>query len=746
MIVKKKLKIITYMTLFSLALSACGDIKKKPAPELLEPVTITESFRPVEYGDVGEINVENGIIVPEEQCYFWTTPVYIKEIVVDIGQYVNEGDVLAYADTEQASYVLTNLQNELANINANYEQDQAIYELKHKELEYVLQGAKERGLVDEIAKSETNLEILEENNRYDKMLHDYRVRQKNTSISKQAEIVSDGKLVAKKPGYVSYIKDLSENGYATSSDNIVVVADYNNAYIEAPNIELSEQNMNLLKGYNRFYTEISGVRYDLTEIKYAPEELVATENKSMYPYMRFNIEDKSKLPEIGSSVPIFFSKDVIEDVLIVGNDSVFDDEQGKFVYVKDGDNKEIRHVELGKKGENYSEIISGLSEGELVYYSSGALLPEQYEERVVKGTEYSISSGTKSYTRKESVVNSYFSECEGIITELTISPGFTVNKGDLLCTIKTNDGSARLAEMANNITNLKQNNEKTIKQLDEQIDNLEKILAAIDEVPSGETEATPTDATPTDATNEDSDPYLYNELELQVKQLRCMKQKENINFSYRLNLMQTEYNKVSCNNDGKGYVNIYAKTDGIVSDISISKGKLIKVDQYMFNILDPDSEKLAMKLGDSGIRLNQKVKFVFDDDENIYYTGRVIGMTKSDKPYVTTDGDDIYVTKSNSYKDYVYYYVEVDDEAYANINTAYTAKYSVKTINDAVVVDAPMVTEEKVEKETYYYLWRVVDGILVKQYVDIIQEMTPVNKYCIVSGLKIGDILAVESE
>ena len=34
-----------------------------------------------------------------------------------------------------------------------------------------------------------------------------------------------------------------------------------------------------------------------------------------------------------------------------GNDSVFDDEQGKFVYVKDGDNKEIRHVELGKKGE-----------------------------------------------------------------------------------------------------------------------------------------------------------------------------------------------------------------------------------------------------------------------------------------------------------------------------------------------------------------------------------------------------------
>lgn len=741
MIDKKKLKFITYMTLFSFALCACGDSKKNPVPELLEPVTITESFRPVEYGDVGEIKIENGIIVPEEQCYFWTTPVYIKEIMVDIGQYVNEGDVLAYADIEQASYVLTNLQNELANINANYEQDEAIYELKHKELEYVLQGAKERGLVDGIAKAETDLEILEENNRYDKMLHDYRVGQKNKSISKQAEIVADGKLVAKKSGYVSYIKDLSENSYATSSDNVVVVADYNNAYIEAPNIELSEQNTNLLKDYNRYYTEISGVRYDLTEIKYAPEELVATENKSMYPYMRFNIEDTSKLPEIGSSVPIFYSKDVVENVLIIGNDSIYDDEQGKYVYIKDGDKKNIRYVELGKKGENYSQVISGLSEGELVYYSSGALLPEQYEESVIQGTEYSISLETKSYTHKKSVVNSYFSECEGIITELTINPGFTVSKGDLLCTIRTNDGSARLAEMANNMTNLKQNNERTIKQFDEQIDDLEKIMAAINEVPPVEM-----DATPSDATQADSDPYLYNELELQVKQLRCMKQKENINFAYQLNLMQSEYNKVSCNNDGQGYINIYAKTDGIVSDISVSKGKLIKVDQYLFNIFDPNSEKLALKLGDSSLRLNQSVKFVFDDDENVYYTGRVIGMTKSDKPYITTDGEEIYVTKSNSYQNYVYYYVEVDDEAYANINTAYTAKYSVKTINDAVVVDAPMVTEEKVEKNTYYYLWRIVDGVLVKQYVDIIHENTPVNKYCIVSGLKIGDTLAVESE
>ena len=87
--------------LCSVSLVACGT-KYADAPALLEPVSGTESYREVSVGDVGALKIAYGSIVPTEHAVFWTTQVNVAEVLVDVGDYVEAGQVVATADLEAA--------------------------------------------------------------------------------------------------------------------------------------------------------------------------------------------------------------------------------------------------------------------------------------------------------------------------------------------------------------------------------------------------------------------------------------------------------------------------------------------------------------------------------------------------------------------------------------------------------------------------------------------------------------------
>ena len=87
--------------LCAVSLVACGT-KYADAPALLEPVSGTESYRKVSVGDVGDLKIAYGSIVPTEHAVFWTTQVSVAEVLVDVGDYVEAGQVVATADLEAA--------------------------------------------------------------------------------------------------------------------------------------------------------------------------------------------------------------------------------------------------------------------------------------------------------------------------------------------------------------------------------------------------------------------------------------------------------------------------------------------------------------------------------------------------------------------------------------------------------------------------------------------------------------------
>ena len=53
-----------------LCVTSCGK-KPEKAPELLDPVSTNEAYRPVSKGDVGKKIIKNGSVVPTDYCYFY---------------------------------------------------------------------------------------------------------------------------------------------------------------------------------------------------------------------------------------------------------------------------------------------------------------------------------------------------------------------------------------------------------------------------------------------------------------------------------------------------------------------------------------------------------------------------------------------------------------------------------------------------------------------------------------------------
>ncbi len=768
--IKKK---ITYL-LCGLMIFATGCGSSVPeAPELNKPVAVNESYRPVEKGDVGDIKIYSGAIVPTDYCHFYTTSIKIAEVKVTVGDYVEAGTVLAEADIEATAQAVTSI-NSQKSLNAKvWEINCKIYEQNKKELDYKLKGAKELNDADMVSQLETNIAVLNENHSFDEIFYNHQQNALDKQLAEYAKIQGNSSLVASHSGYVTYIKDLADSDMVNGCENIVIISDYNDCYIEVLGIDKSEK---LEKNYPVIYTEVGGEKYNLKEYEYLPEELHLAQSRSLSPTLRLKYESDGKELVPGTNLPVFFQKTITEDVLVVGNDSLYQDEKGDFVYVKNGEGKEIRYVELGDKDTFYAEVVSGLSEGEMVYYTSDSVLPESYQEYVVEYSDFKLTDKSDFYTIKDTTTKKFYSEYEGQIEAVYVNQGQEVSVGEPICVIRTNEGSAALTQMYNNIINFKAAHEENVKAFDDSIaakeDEIEaayiarqaannQAAAAPEDNPGGDVApATPTDAvshsTPTDAVPdaipeatpgdavEVPSPYLYEELNCQLEVIKLNKELEQVNYLHQLTAMESEYNKVSCNNDGNGAINIYAKTSGKVSNPNLKMGKNIKQGDRLFNVEIPADSIVELRSEDA-LQINQQVEFVKGDST---YKGTVVGVNGNDKSLYFTEIDNTVYISTNSGQS-ARYFVKMDNKGFYDLKNDYMAKYAKSEIKEAIVIPGHMVYQETKVKSgvgnvTYNYVWKLVDGELVKQYVQCTGSVGSKDDVCILSGVNQGDILAQE--
>lgn len=738
-------KIISYISLIvvmSMCLVGCGK-KEEDVPELIEPVVTNSSYRPVSYGDIGKQVIKTASVVPTEYCYFYNSNVSISKLYVNVGDYVEAGTVLAEADSEEIDSGMEDISETLSQKRAVHEINQKIFNESQSELDWKIKACEEVGDEDGAAEYRLEKATAAENNRYDNMLYEYQINKTQKDYDEQSELQENGMLTADHSGYVTYVKSIVEENGVSGGENVVIISDATEPYIEITGEQVKRGAYDVFKN---MYTVIDGKRYEIETYDYTNQELAVAQSMSSIPDVRFKLKDGNKsLLKAGSTLSLYFTTSEITNVLIIGNDSLYEENGKTFVYVKtENDDKERRDITIGESDDNYTQVVDGLKEGELVYYLSDSIMPANYVEYEVSLDNFTKSGTSKKFSMEDRNMVMYSAPCEGYFNTFDLVEGQEIKKGDLLFSIDSGGGSAAVKEIDMQIAEENSSYNETIAEYDGQIQTLSK---QISEWRSGKLPGKT--ASPGDA--EENTLYMAEQLTCQKQIASYNKQIATINHNANIASLNKQREKLNKNNDGSGNISVYAEQDGVVKSVAVSADVKLEEGQNIVSVGSEENVIMALSLtdddGNSGsLKFNQTVMIINNNDDSIKFQGKCIGTTaNSSRVYITTDKDgEVHVTKSSGTED-TKYFIEVENEKFYERPKTYFVKYAKESLDNVVTIPANMIYHEveKTSGREYDYVWKVMDGQLVKQYITIGSGDS--SQKTILSGLNSGDVIAKET-
>ncbi len=755
--INRKISYIKYIScILTMALLLCGCGKVAEIPELIDPVSSTQAFRPVERRVIGDPKILVGQVVLQEYCHFFKKSATIKQFNCDIGQYVNEGDILAYADVEKLQEELTETQAALALCVAEHEVKQPILEYTVNSLLSQRSACEYLEDTDGAAKITTQINIQKENHTYDEELYNFMVESYNEEITELQELIQDGTLKAKKSGYVTYIKNTAAGNVASVKENVVIISDYTDTHIEVPNVTTKDYKY---KKFDIKYAIINGEKVDISEFEYSNQELVYAKAQDSYPNIRFK-PTKEIVQNPGDTVLLYFLQTNRTDVLTVGRDSTNSDENGTYVYVQGADgNLEKKYFESGTSDSHYMEVKSGLEEGELVLYVQESATPSNYEPYTVTLQDYVQTVAAKRYESAATINTAYFTPCDGKVDDVLVSTDDEVKKGDALLVIDSGGGTAELTAAENDIKHLEKDYTKQCKDLDKQMGALtEQSLRYITTIEMAETD----DGGSTMSEEEiDAIQCQRGSLANEVKILAQQKELARLEYEDSLRKLTNTYNKLQKNNNGAGKITIVAEDDGVVGKINVKKGTVVKLNgdnSLLFSCSKQSNDKISITVSkNSDINatagaINIGSKVVLKGEDKNYDAVCIGSMHNNNKNYAFTEGDKVYVTScicdEREINNYVFSVSESDFFTDYTPLSGYEAEVKMLNIPQMIVILGNMVYSEvaKLSEEKHYYVWKIENDELVKQYITTGTDygIGNNNEVVVLTGLSKDDVLAKE--
>lgn len=725
---------------FVMLIGGCGSKKTETIPDLEEPAASNASYQQVTYGNIGTTNVLLGTAVPKEYGQAYEANVMVTKILVEPGDMVEKGDVLAYADVDEASASREAKQQELSHENTVYELNQKINQMQQDKLanQQKQQDTAENNIQEEDNMQESATEnntqeteaeditsqiaVLQENGRYDTKLHEYRVQKLNEEIAALDDLIADGTLKANHSGEVVYTKSLTVSRNAGTGENVVVVADTEDLEIKLKDVTV--QNYKYKDVLEKYILQ-SGERVPVTEREYSTDELVLAKINNNYPNVLIEKPEGVEL-KAGELYPIYFEEKRAEHVLLVGNNSLYQEDGENYVYVGTGDDtREKRKVTTGVSDDHNTQIVEGLEEGEAVYYETMERMPSDYTEYMVERSDFQVENHGLKYGRADKNARVYLTEKEGVLVEIAVEKDAEVKKGDLLYIIDTGEGKAAITEAANAIETENTTYQKQQADYDAQLIELQN------------------------ATDSVSD-YDRQIITLQ-------KEVAEADHSYTLQQLQAAYDTLSRGNDGTGKLSVYADEDGQVSKITVWEGDTVEAGDEILKMKGEASDLLLVQM------VSSKSVTVYTDD--IAEAGEPVSITSGDTTYTGTcvgfaagsnnlDEGCLYIDENGAHYtfqttsgyDTPAFYVRMNDEIVDDMGNGESVDFPYISMEDVIVLPAGMIYEEKDAMhpdKVSYFVWKIEGDHLVKQYVLLDDTLTG-NGKVVLFGIESGDVLARE--
>lgn len=703
----------------------CGKMTESSIPELEEPVALNEAYRPVEYAAIGSVQVLMATAVPRDYCNYYSANVNISQIYVEPGDTVNAGDVLAVCDVDEAKKQLQECQAALAHENETYEISAQISDTQIKMWE------------NQAAQQDNNKQIAteQENQRYDKQLHEYRVQKINEQIALYQQLVDDGTLKAAHSGLVTYTKKLTEGRSAAAYENIVIVSDTDDLVLDIKDTAINEYKYS---DYDKKYVIVDGEKYDVTESQYTSEVLVLSKINNRYPDVCVESREKPSLTA-GQMYPVYFEKTKANQVLVVGKDSIYKDGDTRYVYVKNNEGgREKRIITTGESDENYTQVTEGLKEGELVYYNSTDQVPTKYSKYTVTRSDFDIANYGVQYSRSDAGTITETCDYEGQIVSVNVKQDDTVEKGMLLYVVDTGEGKAAITEAKNAIDSENEFYAQKIADYNKQIKDLSEENNRQDEKPDTA--------------------YDEQQLKLNLQLLDLQKKLAGADHTYQLSRLQSEYDSISAGNDGKGNISVYAKNDGKVSKVSVKAGDNVEEGSDILQITGNSTDVLLVQVKESNsykvykdniADVGERVSLELDGT-TIY--GSCIGFAgygrEAQKGYVNQDDKGVHITgNTDSGYGNAAFYIKLDNGIPDDLTGASAVKFSYVSFKKVVVVPTSIIHKQvnPMDKDDIsYYVWKIDGDSVVKQQV-ILSDYTSGSNTLVLYGIDEGDEICLAS-
>lgn len=725
----------------SFVAGGCGKMTESSIPKLEEPVALNEAYRPVEYGTIGSMQVLMATAVPRDYCNYYSANVNISQIYVEPGDTVNAGDVLAVCDVDEAKKQLQECKDALAHENETYEISAQISDTQIKLWE------------SQAAEQENNTLIAteQENERYDKQLHEYRVQKINEQMALYQQIVDDGTLKAAHSGLVTYTKKLTGGRSAAAYENIVIVSDTDDLVLDIKDTAINEYKYS---DYDKKYVIVDGEKYDVTESQYTSEVLVLSKINNRYPDVCVESREKPFLTA-GQMYPVYFEKTKADHTLVVGKDSVYKDGDTRYVYVKnDEGGREKRIITTGESDENYTQVTEGLKEGELVYYNSTDQVPTKYSKYTVTRSDFDIANYGVSCSRSDAGTITETCDYEGQIVSVNVKQDDTVEKGMLLYVVDTGEGKAAITEAKNAIDSENESYAQKIADYNKQIKELSEESNSADydkQVKDLYEENNRQDEKPDTA-------YDEQQLKLNLQLLDLQKKLAGADHTYQLSRLQSAYDSISAGNDGKGNISVYAKNDGKVSKVSVKAGDNVEEGADILQITGNSTDVLLVQVKDSNsykvykdniADVGERVSLELDGT-TIY--GSCIGFAgygrEAQKGYINQDDKGVHITgNTDSGYGNAAFYIKLDNGIPDDLTRASAVKFSYVSFKKVVVVPTSIIHKQvnPMDKDDIsYYVWKIDGDSVVKQPV-ILSDYTSGSDTLVLYGIDEGDEICLAS-
>lgn len=351
------------------SLAGCGGQKQQyEVPELLEPVKVQMDTVTAQIGDLYNISVYDGEVVPFVEELSFPADGYLEEITVIPGDYVQEGDVLALLDAEIIREQIDELTDEIEYTTQmgefNDRELNVRIEMAQIELDEILDAIEEEQNISVTERKLREVELTQMQTRLTQAQEERELTLShlNAQLEELRQKLTNTQLTAPFSGQIVYVSSMEPGAPIEGYSTLICLADTTRLHISSDYVAEYK-----ISSADRIYARILDQEYDVTYQEIDPEEYIAAALEGGEKKSSFVVNASAPELESGQYAAIVLISSYKDQTLVIPCNALYRDESGHYVYKIVNDERVRQNVRVGVSTNIEAEILEGLQEGDVVY-------------------------------------------------------------------------------------------------------------------------------------------------------------------------------------------------------------------------------------------------------------------------------------------------------------------------------------------------------------------------------------------